>query len=276
MRRPLAALAAALAIPTVATAQSTGIGQDFADILKDAWFIAESPARASGDDLRTAAILAGATGTLLLVDEPVHEWLRDNPDSPVARALAPFGESSALNLLGRTRQFLLPFSGLLYAGGLAFDSRDLRDAGLGCATSNLTTTLTRRTVSTVLGRLRPEGDRGAFEFELFGGVGNWQMRSFPGGHSANVFSCASFFNHRFDLGAADPVIWATAGAVGAARVVDEAHWLSDTVAGAAFGWSVGRGVAHRFRGREAERAAGEPVAERSMEPAIGIGWRIRF
>jgi membrane-associated phospholipid phosphatase len=272
MRRlPILAAMAFLMSPGAAAAQERSIANDLEYIARDAWFIVRSPARATSDDWSTTGLIAAGTGLLLFADEPIHDWLRDNPDSFIVRALAPFGEPHPLNLLGRTRQFLVPFSVALWGAGLAFDDDNLRDAGLGCATSNLTTTLSRSAVSMVLGRLRPEFGGGAFVFELFGGAGTWDMRSFPGGHGANVFSCASYFNHRFDLGAAEPVIWTAAGAVAAARLVNEAHWTSDAVAGAAWGYAVGRGVAYRFREREAEREA-----ERSLQPSLSIGWRIRF
>src|SRR5690606_37789273 len=67
---PFVGLAAA---PT--HAQDRSVGDDLEYMLKDAWFIVESPVRASCDDWRTAGIIAGSTGLLLFADEPVHEWL---------------------------------------------------------------------------------------------------------------------------------------------------------------------------------------------------------
>ena len=231
----------------------------------------QRPTHASRADGQTALLLAGGFAGLLLVDEPVHDWLSAHPGSPVHAVLGVFGEESPVNLLGRTKQFLLPLSASLYAAGWIADSQDLRDAGIGCATSNLTTTLSRSAVSILLGRLRPHRGEGAFRVALLAGWGDWDMRSFPGGHAANAMTCTSYFAHRFDLGAAEPAMWALASGIGLARVPDEAHWLSDTFAGMAYGYAVGKGVARRQLGRVAEREA-----ERSMQPSLRLGWTITF
>lgn len=251
-------------------AQERTVRQDLEYMGRDAWHIVTAPAHATAADLRTGALVVAGFGALLLVDEPIHEWLRANPESLPVRIAGPVREASLISLTGRTRQFLVPLSLALYGAGHAFDSERLRDAGLGCATSNVTTTLTRSFLSLLLGRLRPRYDRGAFVFEPFA-FGGWEMRSFPGGHAANIMSCASFFSNRFDMGLAEPAMYALAVGVGGARVIDEAHWASDSFFGMAYGYAVGRGVAARFTRRHAEREA-----ERSVQPGITIGWTITF
>lgn len=167
-----------------------------------------------------------------MLDEPLHEWIRSEPF--VTKVIRPFDENGPVAIMGRTWFFLLPLSAGLYVSGHAFDSENLRDAGLGCATANLATTLPRTMTALLVGRQRPLVNRGAFEFELLA-FGGWHQRSFPGGHASNIMSCASFFNHRFDLGIAEPAIWALATGIGSARILDEAHWASDTFVGMAFG-----------------------------------------
>ena len=63
-------------------------------------------------------------------------------------------------------------------------------------------------------------------------------------------SCITFWNRRFDLGLAEPVLYGLAGAVGAGRIIDEAHWTSDTVFGLGYGHAVGRDVARQQQDRE--------------------------
>jgi membrane-associated phospholipid phosphatase len=264
MRLPVLVLAV-LCSPLGAAAQS--VGDDFRNLGRDAWFIVSSPAGASTADLRTTgALAAAAAGLLLLVDEPLHDWLHSEPW--IVRGLAPFRESSPISIMGRTWFFLLPLSLAMYGAGHAFDSDDLKDAGMGCMTSNLTTTLTRTGVAHLVNRDRPGEHRGAFRFELLA-FGGWGQRSFPGGHASNIMSCASFLNHRFDLGLAEPAIWVLASGVGLARIADEAHWASDTFVGMAYGYAVGRNVAHRFLDR-----VSPPRAEQSLQ--VGVGWRITF
>ncbi|HEX6135251.1 MAG TPA: phosphatase PAP2 family protein [Longimicrobiales bacterium] len=255
-------------IAAPAAAQDRSAGSDLKDFGRDAWFIVSSPARAGTSDLQTAGIAIAGVGAALLLDETVHEWVQSEPAA--LGLLAPFRISSPGSLMGRTWFFLLPLSIALYGAGHAFDSEDLRDAGLGCATSNLTTTFTRSATALLIGRARPSVERGPFQFELLA-FGDWDRRSFPGGHASNIMSCASYFNHRFDLGVAEPAIWAVAAANGAARIVDEAHWLSDTVYGMAYGYAIGRNVALRHLDRAARREA-----ERSLRPLIRLRWKITF
>ncbi|CAN5699432.1 phosphatase PAP2 family protein [soil metagenome] len=268
MRRLLlSAAVGCLLMPAAAAAQDRSVRSDLGNVLDDVWYVVSAPGHATSADFQTAGLIAGGFGVLLLlVDEPLQQWLRDNPNSLVVQAFSPFREHSPVSLIGRTRQFLLPLSAALYGAGLAFDSGDLRDAGIGCAATNLTTTLTRSLTSLLIGRLRPGSNGGAFVFEPLA-FGDWEMRSFPGGHASNVMSCASFFNNRFDLGLAGPAVYGLAAGVGAARIVDEAHWASDSFVGMAYGYSVGKAMAARYSNREAER---------TMQPQLTLGWRIAF
>lgn len=264
----LYAAAALSLVAAPAAAQDRSVGRDLKDFGSDAWYIISSPAHASGADLRTAGLALAGTGVALLLDETVHDWLQTAP--LMGSVLAPFRVTGPLSVMGRTWFFLLPLSLTLYGAGHAFDSADLRDAGFGCATANLTTTLTRTSLALLIGRARPSVRQGPFVFELLA-FGDWDHRSFPGGHASNIMSCASYFNHRFDLGIAEPVIWAVAGANGVARMIDEAHWLSDTFVGMTYGYAVGRNIAHRYVERAARREA-----ERSLRPGIQLQWKITF
>lgn len=243
-------------LPLPAAAQDRSVGSDMKNIGRDFWFILSSPAHASAKDVRTAGLAAAGAGVALMLDEPIHDWMHTDP--LIAKALGPFGESSPVSIMGRTWFFLLPLSVGMYGAGHAFGSDNLRDAGLGCATSNITTTLTRTGTALLVGRMRPGVHRGAFQFELFA-FGDWNQRSFPGGHASNIMSCASYFNRRFDLGAAGPTLYALAAAVGFARIVDEAHWTSDSVTGMAYGYSVGRNIADRFLDRHRKRQTALPT-----------------
>jgi membrane-associated phospholipid phosphatase len=264
----LSALLACAAAAAPAAAQDRSVGEDMKNVLRDARFIVGAPTHATSDDLVTAGALAAVAGSLLFVDEPIQRWLQTDPF--VARAIRPFDEDGPVAIMGRTWFFLLPMSAALYTAGHAFDSDNLRDAGLGCMTSNLTTTLPRTLTALLIGRQRPLVNRGAFEFELLA-FGPWEQRSFPGGHASNIMSCASFFNHRFDMGIAGPAIWVLAGGVGTARILDDAHWTSDTFVGMAYGYSVGRNIALR----SSERRDAREAAERTL-PGLTLRFRIAF
>jgi hypothetical protein len=183
--------------------------------------------------------------------------------------LGPVRASSPLNLYGRT-PLLVPLSTVLFAAGLAFDDDDLRDAGIGCATSNAATTLSRYVITNLIGRARPQENRGAFAFEPLA-FGDWEWRSFFGGHAANAVTCTAFWSERFDLGIGAPLLYALATGVSFARVAEDAHWTSDTVVGIAWGYAVGKAVAARFANRARDR---EP--QNNAAPRVYLGWRLSF
>lgn len=259
-----AAIASCPGLPGTALGQE---GRELNNALKDVLNVWSAPVRVDGEDLAGVATLVGATGIALLVDEPVYDWVRRHPGSLPVRLLGPFREGRPLNLLGRS-YFLVGTSTALYLAGAIGDNRSLRDAGRGCASAVVATTFSRHLVARMLGRTRPRDHRGPFVIRPFA-WGDWRMRSFPGGHGANAMSCVTFWNQRFELGAAEPLLYGLAAAVGAGRVVDEAHWTSDTVFGLGYGYAVGRDVALSQSARDA-RVEGAPDA------ALVMGLTISF
>ena len=84
----------------------------------------------------------------------------------------------------------------------------------------------------------------------FPGSRDWDERSFFSGHVANSLGCASFLSHRFDLHALTPALYGFTMAIGAGRIFDGRHWVSDTVVGGLFGYAAGRAIAARTLERE--------------------------
>jgi hypothetical protein len=243
----------ALAFAALPSALHGQEGRELNNAIKDVAKVWSAPARLDASDLPGIATLVGATGAALLVDEPVLAWIRKNPNALPVKVLTPFREGRPLNMLGRS-YFLVGTSGALYIAGMVDNDIDLRNAGRGCASSVLATTFSRHLIGRLLGRRRPRDNQGAFTFKPLA-WGDWELRSFPGGHGANAMACMTFYNRRFDLGAAEPVLYGLAAAVGAGRIVDEAHWTSDTVFGLGYGHAIGRDVARSQQARD----GGTPV-----------------
>jgi undecaprenyl-diphosphatase len=85
-------------------------------------------------------------------------------------------------------------------------------------------------IKRIIGRVRPS-DLGAFAYEPF----SWRSdyASFPSGHTTNVFATLVAVGLIFPR--ARPALWVYALVIGASRVIGTAHFLSDVIAGAAFG-----------------------------------------
>ena len=66
-------------------------------------------------------------------------------------------------------------------------------------------------------------------------------RSFPSGHTSNAFAMATVAERHYGWKIGVPA-YVLAGFMGASRMQQDKHWLSDVVAGAALGYIVGRTV----------------------------------
>ena len=78
-------------------------------------------------------------------------------------------------------------------------------------------------------------------------------QSFPSGHTSQAFAMASVAQHHYGWKIGVPA-YALAGLMGASRIHEDKHWLSDVVAGAALGYIAGRTVV-RVNRRPLERFA---------------------
>ena len=249
----LAAVTLSTWTPRVAVAQLRGDStwRALKRLTGDIWSVWTAPAHASAHDAEGVAVVAGVTGAAATVDEPLQTWIRNHPDAWPVAILHPLREGAQYPAyeLG-SGQFLLPLSAALYLAGSIGKSQGLRDAGLGCATAHLTTAGVRGIVFLFLQRDRPRlSPDDPFKFRM-PGTRDWNRHSFFSGHIANSMGCASFLAHRFNMHAAEPVMYGYVIAIGAGRVIDGRHWFSDTVFGALFGYAVGRTISARMKSRE--------------------------
>ena len=244
----------ALGLPASARAQlrADSVRQDLRHLAGDVWSVWTSPAHATTDDWAAFAAVGAFTGVAAAGDEPLARWITDHPDAwPVRTLKHTLSEEAKYPAyeLG-SGQYLLPISGVLYLAGSIGHSQALRDAGLGCATAHLTSAGAREIVYLLVARDRPRTSPDDPFVIRSPGSHDWNRHSFFSGHIANSLGCASFLSHRFDLHGAAPLLYAIPIAIGAGRIMDGRHWLSDTIVGAMFGYATGRAVAARMLERE--------------------------
>ena len=91
-------------------------------------------------------------------------------------------------------------------------------------------------IRTLDGRYRPTHTDGANHWEIFRGFHNGTDLSFPSGHATLAFATAAALSYVFPRGR--PLFIALATLTAISRVVQEAHFWSDTLFGAALGWSI--------------------------------------
>jgi lipid A 3-O-deacylase len=123
-------------------------------------------------------------------------------------------------------------------------------------------------IKTTVGRGRPRdvGDR--YAFQPFTRDNRWL--SFPSGHATAGFALAAALDQEYDLGAWRWLGYGVAGMIAWSRVYDDAHWTSDTVAGAITGVAAARTVVTLLQGREREPATGLSFSMDGGAPAILI------
>jgi hypothetical protein len=279
------ALGAVLCHASAAEAQRTfkSIGRDLEHGVRDILHVWASPLHADADEWATFAASAAFVGATLLIDDDVDRAMTRHPRSVFMRGLEPFREAHKTELfnLGSGKR-LQPLSGVLYLLGFAFDSRALRDAGIGCASTQQANILVHHGAYAIISRERPllaNGD----QFDIGLGAGPWRQHSFYGGHAGNIMGCVTYWNERFDLGVAEPVLYLVAVGVGLGRVADGRHWLSDTFTGMLVGHAFGRVIAHRARARAngaRDRAlgpfGGDLLLSADRSSGVVVGWRREF
>ena len=249
-----------------ATAQVTArtTGNELRDMMSDASSILVSPLRGDGRAWASAALVGAGFVALLPFDKPVDEWVVRHPNAVVMRALAPFREEHGpLNRLVTARH-LVPLSLALVVAGAVTDQRGLREAGLGCIAGWGANNVIRYVTYAAVSRSRPSTGAEPLSFAIPGG--SWDEHSFFAGHATNAFACASFWGARFDMGVAEPVIYAGAAMTALSRIADRRHWTSDTFVGIAVGTAIGRLLARRYLDRDEPRDGRVEAAARGTAP----------
>jgi membrane-associated phospholipid phosphatase len=211
------------------------LAADGADFFHDAGRIFTSPLRfESGDWLATGAVL-GTTALLLISDVPVRKLSERNQSAP-ADGLFSVGESYGQYKYG------LGISGAVYAGGLIFGSRDVRETGLMLIESIVYAGAVTSVIKVAAGRSRPFAEEGNLRFHGF------EFRdiynSLPSGHVTVAFAVSSVLSARLKNTWASIGLFSLAALDVGSRLYHEDHWVSDTFLGGAVGMSIGLAVAH--------------------------------
>ena len=105
-------------------------------------------------------------------------------------------------------------------------------------------------IKAAVGRERPNGENN---------------QSFPSGHASNAFTIATVTQQHYGWKLGVPA-YLIAGVVGASRIQQDKHYVSDVVAGATLGYIVGRTVV-RVNSRPLEK--GGRVASLQLSPIVG-------
>ncbi|MEP6764015.1 MAG: phosphatase PAP2 family protein [Gemmatimonadaceae bacterium] len=204
----------------------------------------QRPAWFTRRDLLHIGVAAVGVGVVSLADERIARGiqgstLRSNPGlQNTANFIQRFGDPGALVI-----------SASLYVVGTASHRPGLADASLHSTESIIASGAITQVLKLTVGRERPNlsHDENAFAFHPAHGY-QTDFNSFPSGHTTAAFAAATAFSdelHRTHAGAAKvatPVLYGVATLVGASRMYNDRHWLSDVVGGALIGHFVARRI----------------------------------
>ena len=154
---------------------------------------------------------------------------------------------------GRSQTQLAIIAAFLAAGRMN-DKPEWMDTGFLCLESLALTGCTVLPLKGILGRKRPRDTENAFHFDTF----SFKNSSFPSGDTMSAFAMATVIAGRFRAPWVRGAVYTLGGLVAAGRIYRSRHWLSDTLAGIAFGLTIGKYVLSRHGERMAKANGPEP------------------
>lgn len=203
--RPIITLLLALATTACATSKRYG-----ALVVDDVRAIGQSVRESDARDWARVGLVAATT----VLDDEARDFIRNDRLDELSENVGPFG--------GRYSDRVL--AGFLVAGLVRRDSRAKAVAFDGFVTSLLASKIATPALKAIVPRERPNGGD----------------ESFPSNHATQAFGVASVIDAHYEPRWIGVTAYGIATLVAWSRMHDDAHWLSDVVAGAVIGTTIGR------------------------------------
>lgn len=198
-------------------------------LLKDVKYILTSPSRWEWKEWETLFLYSGGIGAVMIVDDELYNAAQRNRtiiDDSSAKFIESFGSYPSFGII----------SGFYIYGAIGDSEKEIGVARDALA-SGLISGIVTSSLKVIVGRKRPVEEEGTYAFKPFGGD-----HSFPSGHTTQAFSVASVIAAHYDSPWIDIISYGMATLVGIMRIRNEAHFPSDTFAGALIGTMVGRAI----------------------------------
>lgn len=209
------------------------IKSDFNTAVDDGVKLAKAPFHFESHDWLTLGGVVGTTALAFTVDEDVRSFMQRNHTSFLDKYTVigrQYGEVVNAGIL----------SGVIYLGGLAAGSTDMRETGRMMIETLAYAGIVTTVLKTALGRSRPYMNRGAFDYKGF--QFKTETTSLPSGHSTVAFAMTTVLASRIHNTYASIGLYSLAAFTAFQRMYDDKHWLSDTILGAAIGHFIGQAI----------------------------------
>ena len=292
MRARSFAAAVLLSLPVSLPAQSIGrmLESDVKNAAGDVWAVWTSPFRSAPRDWLSTGVVIAASAGIAPLDDNIDRWMVRNESNSAWGVIKELREGGA----AFSGKYIVPAAGLTLIYALAAKDVKVQEGIFGCVAAYASGSILRNyVIYQLVGRERPDSSRDdaitsppardgdQYQF-TFPGKKEWGMHSMPAGHAANIMSCVSFLNTRFEMGYVEPALYALTIGIGTGRLVDRRHWTSDTMLGMGLGYVIGREIAKRSLNREAAAAAGGGGGAAGgayfapTHRGITVGWKTTF
>ena len=172
---------------------------------------------------RSSLVGAGLIVASSLADKRADRYAQDHEDNAWLRKINSAGNA-------------LPWLAIAGASVAALNTTDSRlsRTGFSATESGATAFAAVTALKYVVGRARPANGLGSNSFKPFSSTGGFD--SFPSGHTIISWAVLTPFAEEYDA----PWLYGVAAITNLARVGSRQHWFSDTVAGSALGYGIGR------------------------------------
>jgi membrane-associated phospholipid phosphatase len=209
-----------------------------------------SPFRATKSDwLEIGAFAVATTGAILFADKPVYRLaIQVRSNKSVVSA-----STYVTNFGGLYEAYTLAALG---AYGLIFKKDKEQTTTLLATQAYITAAAIETALKYLTGRQRPSYynpvtglNNHTFHgpFYHFLKSDNSSYESFPSGHTTVAFAAATVFAMEYKETPIVPIIaYSAATAIGLSRIVQNQHWISDVMVGAALGFLSGRQVVNNY------------------------------
>ena len=186
-------------------------------------FVGAARTAVDTDWLRMGLFSTGLVLGSALIDNRVDTFAQKHAANRFVKAGNSFGNA-------------LPWLAIAGAGAAALDGSDPVRSRTGYAALEAggSAYLAVYGLKSVVGRARPVTDAGSHAFKPFSMTKGYD--SMPSGHTIVMWAVATPFAEEYDA----PWLYGLAAVTNLARVGSRQHWLSDTVAGSALGYAIGR------------------------------------
>jgi membrane-associated phospholipid phosphatase len=243
---------------------SASIIEEEASYLRDeALDVLRTPTDTEHNGLFGTVMVAAGAGMVYIFDENIRKPIREHGNQTLDK-IANVGSSIGNPLLH------IGMAGMVYGGGVLADSQKWQETGKMLGEAVLLADAATLVLKESIGRGRPyvNGDKGNFKPLQF----DSDYDSLPSMHTASSFAAASIMSGASESLWAKAAYYSAATFVGLSRMVDDQHWASDVILGAAIGELCGRIVARHHANGKRKFVLAPIISGNSAFLALSAKW----